>query len=333
MERTGKAIEIKGLSRHFGSLKAVDGISLDITRGEIFGLLGPNGAGKTTTIKMLSTMLKPTGGMARVWGHDIHGSPDEVRRSIGIVFQDPATDDYLTGEENLDFHARMYGMKRKDRKRRIRSVLRLVNLLDRAHVLVKEYSGGMKRRLEIARGLMHYPKVLFLDEPTLGLDAQTRRAIWDYVKRLNRKERITIILTTHYMDEADYLCDRIAIIDRGRILAVDRPEALKESMGGDIISLKVSDTSKLEGLYRREACVSKTKVHDGHIELCVKNADKRLPGILAMAGKAGVEVESAHIHKPTLEDVFLHYTGRKIREEGADAAQRMRNHMAMRGRR
>jgi ABC-2 type transport system ATP-binding protein len=325
------AIDIRGLSRHFNGLKAVDGISFDIRKGEVFGLLGPNGAGKTTTIKMLSTILKPTRGDAMVWGYHIQESPDEVRRVIGIVFQDPAIDDYLTGEENLDFHARMYGMKRELREKRIGAVLKLVKLSDKAGTLVKEYSGGMKRRLEIARGLMHYPKVLFLDEPTLGLDAQTRRAIWEYIKELNKREGITIILTTHYMEEADYLCDRVAIMDRGRILAIDTPGNLKETIGGDIISLKVSDPEKLERIYGKEVCIKKMKIHDGSINLCVENAEKRIPRIIEMANKAGIEVESANIHKPTLEDVFLHYTGRKIREEGADARERFRQRMRGRG--
>lgn len=324
------AIEIKNLSKHFDKLKAVDRISFSIREGEMFGLLGPNGAGKTTTIKMLATILSPTDGGAKVWGHDIHEEPDEVRRAIGIVFQDPAIDDYLTGEENLDFHARMYGMKKDIRNERIKTVLKLVNLSDKADVLVKEYSGGMKRRLEIARGLMHYPKVLFLDEPTLGLDAQTRRAIWEYIKKLNRNEKITIILTTHYMEEADYLCDRVAIINRGKILAIDSPENLKEKIGGDIISLKASDTKKLEKIYKKESYVKNIKMHDGHINLYVEKPEKRIPKIIEMANKAKVEIHSANIHRPTLEDVFLHYTGRKIREEGADVRERMREHIRMR---
>lgn len=324
------AIEINDLSKHFDKLKAVDKISFSIKKGEMFGLLGPNGAGKTTIIKMLSTILSPTSGDANVWGHDIHGEPNEVRRAIGIVFQDPAIDDYLTGGENLDFHARMYGMKKDIRKKRINTVLKLVSLVDKTDVLVKEYSGGMKRRLEIARGLMHYPKVLFLDEPTLGLDAQTRRAIWEYIKKLNREEKITIILTTHYMEEADYLCNRVAIIDRGKVLAIDIPENLKETIGGDIISLKASDTKKLEKIYMKESFIKNIKMHDGHINLYVENPEKKIPRIIELANKAKIEIHSANIHRPTLEDVFLHYTGRKIREEGADVKERMREHIRMR---
>ncbi|MHC1567420.1 MAG: ATP-binding cassette domain-containing protein, partial [Candidatus Syntropharchaeia archaeon] len=200
------AIETENLVKEFDGLRAVDGIDLEIERGELFGLLGPNGAGKTTLIKMLSTLLRPTSGSARVWGYDVSKEQNEVRMCIGIVFQDPSVDNKLTGRENLDFHARMYGMKKELREERIREVLSLVELEDRADVLLENYSGGMQRRLEIARGLMHRPKVLFLDEPTLGLDAQTRRRIWEYIKKMN-EEGVTIVLTTHYMEEADYLCD------------------------------------------------------------------------------------------------------------------------------
>ena len=205
------AIKIEGLSKKFGDVTAVDSITLNIEKGEIFGLLGPNGAGKTTLIKMLATLLPPTSGFAEVWHHDIIKTQDAVRRAIGIVFQDPSIDTELTGRENLDFHARMYGLKKEERGERIKEVLELVELKERANTFVKFYSGGMQRRLEIARGLMHYPKVLFLDEPTLGLDAQTRHRIWDYIKRLNRAQKVTVVLTTHYMEEADFLCNRVAI--------------------------------------------------------------------------------------------------------------------------
>jgi len=200
-----QAITTTNLTKRFESLTAVDGVSFEVMQGEIFGLLGPNGAGKTTIIKMLSTLMAPTEGDAAVWGFSIASARDDVRRSIGMVFQDPAVDDSLTGWENLDFHARMYGMKKDLRTARIKEVLALVGLEDKAELLLKKYSGGMKRRLEIARGLMHYPRVLFLDEPTLGLDPQTRHHIWEYIKRLNKKEQVTVILTTHYMEEADSL--------------------------------------------------------------------------------------------------------------------------------
>jgi ABC-2 type transport system ATP-binding protein len=221
------AIETRNLTKEFNGLIAVNNVSFEVKEDEIFSLLGPNGAGKTTTIKMLATLLKPTKGEAKVWGYDVLKQRDEVRNSIGIVFQEPALDNRLTGYENLDFHARLYGLDSKTRKKRIQEVLNLVELEDKANVIVRNYSGGMQRRLEIARGLMHYPKVLFLDEPTLGLDPQTRHRIWDYILKLNQKEKITIILTTHYMEEADYLCQRVGIIDFGKIVALDTPQNLK----------------------------------------------------------------------------------------------------------
>lgn len=225
------AIEIRGLTKEFGELKAVDSIDLSIKEGEIFGLLGPNGAGKSTTIFMLSTILNPTKGSAKVCGHDIVKERDSVRHCIGIVFQDPSLDDELTAQENLYFHGRLYGMTEEEIGAKSQEVLALVELMDRKDSLVKTFSGGMKRRLEIARGLMHHPKVLFLDEPTLGLDPQTRRHLWEYISKINEKEKMTIILTTHYMDEADYLCDRIGIIDKGKIIALDTSEKLKDVLG------------------------------------------------------------------------------------------------------
>lgn len=234
-----QAIQVDNLTKNFNGFKAVDNLSFEVKEQEIFGLLGPNGAGKTTTIRILSTALRATSGKAKVWGYDVIKEPDKVRRSIGIVFQDQALDDRLTGEENLDFHVRLYGMKRNLRKERIKQVLNLVRLWNKRDTLVKYYSGGMCRRLEIARGLMHYPRVLFLDEPTLGLDAQTRHTIWDHIKLLNKQEKIAILLTTHYMDEADILCDKVGIIDRGKILVMDRPENLKNLVAKDVISMKV----------------------------------------------------------------------------------------------
>ena len=233
------AIFIQGLTKKFGELTAVDNVDLSIKKGELFGLLGANGAGKSTIIKMLTTMLTPTAGIARVWGHDVAKERNEVRSSIGVVFQDPAVDSMLTGRENLDFHGRMYGMDRALRKERIEEVLDLVDLSEKADVKMQDYSGGMQRRLEIARGLMHCPHVLFLDEPTLGLDPQTRRHIWQYIRNMNKKKSVTVILTTHYMEEADYLCDRVAIIDNGKIVALDTPENLKGMIGSDTISLDI----------------------------------------------------------------------------------------------
>ncbi|MBI5400265.1 ATP-binding cassette domain-containing protein [Candidatus Saganbacteria bacterium] len=227
------AIEVKDLVKKFKDALAVNGISFTVETGGCFGLLGPNGAGKTTTINILATLLKPTSGYAAVAGFDVTKYRNEVRSNIGIVFQEPALDSKLTGKENLEFHAMMYGIDPATRNRRIANLLDLVELTEKANVLVQNYSGGMKRRLEIARGLIHKPKVLFLDEPTLGLDSQTRRLIWEYVKKLNKENDVTIILTTHYMEEADYLCDRIAIIDRGKIVALDTPGNLKAALGAN----------------------------------------------------------------------------------------------------
>jgi len=322
-----KAIEINNLKKEFkGGVKAVDGISLAVNEGEIFGLLGPNGAGKTTTIRMLATMTQPTSGKAMVCGIDVSEDPDSVRRCIGIVFQDPALDDQLTGKENLDFHARMYGMPRKEREDKIKEVLEVVELSDRAGDLVEKYSGGMKRRLEIARGLMHKPKVLFLDEPTIGLDAQTRRVIWEHIKRLNESYKITIILTTHYMEEADFLCERVAIVDHGRMLALDKPESLKESLGGDVVTLKANNVPVMESIVRKLGGASHVKVHDNSVSVSIANASTRIPELIKFAEKAGVGVESVDLHKPTLEDVFIHFTGKTIRDREAGAYEKFKNH-------
>ena len=244
-------IEVQDLTKIFDdNIKAVNGISFNVTKGEILGFLGPNGAGKTTTLNMLSTLLNPTSGTAKINGHDINKEPDMVRRSIGYVFQDPTLDIELTGRENLDFHGRLYGLDKKTREQRIKEVLELVQLSDRADNLVKIYSGGMKRRLEIARGLLHHPEVLFLDEPTLGLDPQTRRSIWEHILRLNEEKKVTIILTTHYTEEADYLCNRILIIDLGKVVVIDTPDNLKARLKGDVVSLTLKNPKDI-GIFRK----------------------------------------------------------------------------------
>jgi ABC-2 type transport system ATP-binding protein len=240
-------IEVKELTKIFeGKVKAVDGISFNVKKGEILGFLGPNGAGKTTTLNMLSTLLRPTSGTATVNGHDVLSEPDAVRRSIGYVFQDTTLDIELTGRENLDFHGRLYDLERNIRQKRIKEVLELVQLTDRADNFVKTYSGGMKRRLEIARGLLHHPQVLFLDEPTLGLDPQTRRSIWEHILQLNQEKEVTIILTTHYTEEADYLCKHILIIDFGKVVVLDTPEKLKARLEGDVVTLLFRDPKAIE---------------------------------------------------------------------------------------
>lgn len=328
------AIKTENLTKRFGDLVAVDNVNLEIKVGELFGLLGPNGAGKTTIIKMLATLLRPTSGNALVWDNNISHDQDAVRRSIGVVFQDPSVDSKLTGRENLDFHARMYGLNKDLRDQRVNEVLKLVGLEDKAKVLLENYSGGMQRRLEIARGLMHYPKVLFLDEPTLGLDTQTRRHIWDYVKMLNKKEDVTIVLTTHYMEEADFLCDRVAIIDQGRIVALDTPENLKNIIGADVISLNIADgLEKFKEVLKGFDWVSKVTEHDGFLDICVENGGTKIPEIVISAQNEGININSVSLHGPTLEDVFLQFTGRTIREEEGSAKEAMKRRFRMSSRR
>jgi len=307
-------IKTKNLTKKFNGFTAVDSISFSVKKGEIFGFLGPNGAGKTTTIKMLTTLLNPSNGNATVADFDIIKKRNEVRQNIGIVFQEPALDTELNGEENLEYHARMYGLKKENRKTRIDEVLKLVDLEDKRKVLVKNYSGGMKRRLEIARGLMHYPTVLFLDEPTLGLDSQTRRAIWEYIKKMNKEEKTTIFLTTHYMDEADYLCDRVGIIDHGKILVIDEINSLKESVAEDLITLTCDDLEKLKEKLGKEKWINKIKQHDSTLNLGVKKGDEKIPKIIELAQKNSIIIKSISVRKPTLEDVFISYTGRTIRD-------------------
>lgn len=308
-------ITTDNLTKKFDDLVAVDHVSFSVKRGEIFGFLGPNGAGKTTTIKMLITLLYPTDGFAEVSGFDIIKKRDEVRQNIGVVFQEPALDTELTGRENLDFHARMYGIGRDKRETRIDDVLHLVDLEDKKNVFVKNYSGGMKRRLEIARGLMHYPKVLFLDEPTLGLDTQTRRAIWEYIKKMNKEEGTTIFLTTHYMDEADYLCDRIGIIDRGKILVIDSTKNLKNSVGNDVITLSCTDMDKLIKRLKKEEWIKNIKSYDSFLTLGVEKGEEKIPIVFEIARTLDVKIKSISIGKPTLDDVFLYFTGRSIRTQ------------------
>ncbi len=317
----GPAIALRSLTKRFKGLVAVDGIDLEIEKGELFGLLGPNGAGKSTIIKMLTTMLKPTSGSAIVWGHDVLRDRDAVRSSVGVVFQDPTLDTMLTARENLDFHGRMYGMNAERRKNGIEEVLDLVDLAEKANVLVEEFSGGMRRRLEIARGLMHRPHVLFLDEPTLGLDSQTRRHIWQYIKEMNLQEEVTVVLTTHYMEEADNLCKRVAIIDNGRIVALDSPENLKDLISADIINLAVLEghDDLLQAL-EPQGWIRSIQTSNGEVQLHVDHAQARMPEIMAIAYRHDVAIASVSMHEPTLEDVFLKFTGRKIRAEGGGGA-------------
>lgn len=310
------AIETNGITKRYEEVKAVKNVSVQVKPGELFGLLGPNGAGKTTLISMLSTMTEPTSGSARVWGFDVARESSSVRQNIGVVFQDTTLDDRLTGRENLDLHGRLYGMDGIPRKKRIEEVLGLVELTDRADAIVKTYSGGMMRRLEIARGLMHHPHVLFLDEPTLGLDPQTRNHIWEYIKILNKEEGVTIVLTTHYMEEADHLCGRIAIIDNGEIVALDTPDALKDRLGGDIITLEIEDPDKIAGLCELyKGCANSVSRKNNEVFITVRHGERQIPLILNTALNAGISILSVTLRKPTLDDVFLHHTGRAIRDK------------------
>jgi ABC-2 type transport system ATP-binding protein len=311
------AIETHQLTKAYNSLKAVDSLDISVESGEIFGLLGPNGAGKTTTVSMLCTILKPTSGTATVNGFDIVHEANKVRKSIGIVFQDPSIDDRLTGRENLYMHANLYGVPASEQKDRINRILKLVELEDRADDLLRTYSGGMRRRLELGRGLIHYPKVLFLDEPTVGLDPQTRDHIWKYIKELKQAHDITVVLTTHYMDEADRLSDRIAIMDHGKIVILDTPPKLKETLEGDVITVRANNIQALSELVTKWLGLNQTYIVEGALEITVRNGKAAMPRIMELATQNNIYVESLLLREPNLEDVFLHYTGRSIRQDSS----------------
>jgi ABC-2 type transport system ATP-binding protein len=319
-------IEVEGLSRNFGQLVAVDRVSFQVAEGEIFGFLGPNGAGKTTTINMLCTLLALSGGRAIVNGYDVVRQRSEVRHSIGLVFQEPALDEYLTAEQNLRFHAYAYKIPKELREKRIGKLLELLELSDRRKSKVRTFSGGMKRRLEIARGLLHNPRILFLDEPTLGLDPQTRRLIWDYILALRKENNLTIFLTTHYMEEAEN-SDRISIIDHGRIIALDTPDKLKDAVGGDVITLKAGDNNAA-ALELKERYSLAPVVQNGVITFSVPQGEKFLPKLMDSFQS---HLLSIGIRRPTLDDVFLKLTGRAIRDEEAGLKDQMKG-MVMRRR-
>lgn len=297
-------ITVEGLVKEFGNFRAVDEVSFEVKEGEIFGILGPNGAGKTTLVMILATLLKPTKGKASVAGYDIVREASNVRKKIGIVFQETTLDLELTARENLDFHARLYGMEKKEREKRIAEVLELVGLSDNADTVVKKFSGGMKRRLEIARGLIHSPEVLFLDEPTLGLDAITRRKIWDYIAEA-RKDA-TIVLNTNYIDEAERLCDRVAIMNRGKIIALEEPKKLI-NLAESVIILEGIGFEKLKDLLENYRYV----LSGNALRIYTKEGNRILPEIISSAIKKGVEITSARIEKPTLEDVFIQITKKR----------------------
>ena len=305
-------IEIKSLTKTYGKIQAVRGIDLNIEKGEIFGLLGPNGAGKTTTIGMFCTIISITSGNAFIAGCNVIKEPARVRRKVGIVFQDPTLDTVLTGRENLELHARLYGISVAARQSRINEMLELVDLKERSNDITRTYSGGMRRRLELARGLLHKPAVLFLDEPTLGLDPQTRARTWEYIKKMSKMEQTTVVLTTHYMEEAEQVCDRVGIIDHGQIIALGSPENLKESMGGDLVVIRAKDppTERIKAL----SYVSEAKLSDGTIEITMKEAHLHLAGLLSLIR----DVECVEVRVPTLSDVFIKLTGRDIREDSSE---------------
>jgi ABC-2 type transport system ATP-binding protein len=319
------AIHVEGLTRKFGDFTAVKGISFDVHENEVFGFLGPNGAGKTTTINMLCTLLRPSGGAAQVGGIDVSADPGAVRQSIGLIFQDPSLDEQLTGRENLRFHAMLYNVSMEDFRRRSDELLTMVELTEKADDLVRTYSGGMKRRLEISRGLLHRPKVLFLDEPTLGLDPQTRRHIWEYLFRLRERRGITMFMTTHYMDEAEN-CDRIAIIDHGQIVALDTPESLKGLVGGDIVTVRTSNNDAAISKLTEMGPTATRRGPEGQVIVETDKGDQFIPHMMAILadGTEPVEVHSVNLRRPTLEDVFIKLTGRAIREEDASPKDRMR---------
>src|SRR5665213_3468746 len=313
------AVVAESLGRRFGDFVAVRDVSFTVAEGEAFGFVGPNGAGKSTTINMLCTLLRPTSGQAWIAGLDVARQPLQVRQQIGLVFQDTTLDDYLTAAENLRFHAELYGVGAAVREQRLDALLEMVDLNDRRDDLVSTFSGGMKRRLEIARGLIHSPRVLFLDEPTLGLDPQTRSHIWEYINELRRRETITIFLTTHYMDEAEH-CDRLAIVDNGSLVAIDTPDALKATIGKDRIELHVDDTSapvaELAGRFAIEARLS-----EGAVVFHVAGGEQFVPRLFAELRQP---IRSIRVARPSLDDVFMTYTGRTIRDAEASSGERMR---------
>lgn len=308
------AIKTENLVKRYAEVTAVDGVSLEIREGEVFGLLGPNGAGKTTLISMLATLVRPTSGSALVAGRDIGRESLDVRRNIGIVFQEPSVDDLLTARENLYLHSMLYGMPRKEIDPAIEKMLRLVNLSDRSESLVKTYSGGMRRRLEIARGLIHGPKILFLDEPTLGLDPASRKAVWSHIRDLKQAHNTTIILTTHYMEEADSLADRIAIINRGKIIELDTPEALKRKVGEDLVFI----TGPVdEAAVRALPFVKTFERENGRSKISIQNSGANLHALLNAAGK----IEEVEVRRVTLDDVFLKFAGQQISDDAEEHAE------------
>ncbi|PIY95573.1 MAG: ABC transporter ATP-binding protein [Candidatus Kerfeldbacteria bacterium CG_4_10_14_0_8_um_filter_42_10] len=319
-------IEVNNLTRRFKELVAVQDVSFNVAQGEIFGFLGPNGAGKTTTIKMLATLLKPTSGEAKVAGFSVIKDRIAVRKSIGLVFQESTLDEELSAYENLRFHAEFYGVPSSTYKQRSLELLQLVDLAERAKKKVRDFSGGMKRRLEIVRGMLHYPKVLFLDEPTIGLDPQTRATIWQYILKIAKQQGITLFLTTHYLNEAEY-CDRIAVIDHGKIVALDSPDKLKERVGGDIITLTTDHNGRSQE-FISEHFTKDVRIENDQIVAIVRDGNQILPRLVRELPET---VKSIELKQPSLDDVFLKLTGSKIRDEAPSAAERSKRFLRARG--
>jgi ABC-2 type transport system ATP-binding protein len=314
------AVLVEGLVKRYGAIEAVSGVDFQVNVGETFGFLGPNGAGKSTTINMLCTLAKPSAGRALVAGHDVLRERDAVRRHIGLVFQDTTLDNYLTAEQNLRLHAELYGVPREAVRPRMQEVMEMVGLWERRRSLVGTFSGGMKRRLEIARGLLHSPRVLFLDEPTVGLDPQTRSSIWSYIRELKQREEITIFLTTHYMDEAEY-CDRIAIMDRGRIIVLDTPAALKASVGSDRVQIETDDPDAAIAAVR-ELFGLEASVAEGRVTVMVPEGEHFVPRLFT---ELSLPIRSVSVARPSLDDVFMSYTGTTIRDAESEGTETRRN--------
>ena len=321
------AVIVDGLRKSYDDVEAVRGIDFEVGAGEIFGFLGPNGAGKSTTINMLCTLVRPSEGSAQVAGHDIVSERDEVRRNIGLVFQDTTLDGYLTAEQNLQLHAELYGVPRAAVAERLRQVMEMVGLWERRESLVNTFSGGMKRRLEIARGLLHSPRVLFLDEPTVGLDPQTRSSIWSYIRELKTREDITIFLTTHYMDEAEY-CDRIAIMDHGRIIVLDTPAALKASVGTDRVQIETDDDGAAIDALRERFGIEAT-VSEGAVTFGVVAGEHFVPRLFDEWDPAHPPIRGVTVARPSLDDVFMSYTGTTIRDAESSQIDTRRNFAKM----
>ncbi len=307
-------IETKDIVKKYDDFIAVNGVNLKVPKNSVYGVLGPNGAGKTTLISMLCTILHPTSGSATVNGYDVVKNPKQVRESIGIVFQSRALDDILTGREHLQMHASLYGVPKDVREKRIDEILELIALGKKVDELVKTYSGGMKRRLEIGRGLIHHPKVLFLDEPTLGLDPQTRESIWDYIQELNQNQNVTVLMTTHYMEEADKLCDEVAIINQGEIITSNSPKNLKKELKADTITMNVDKPEKFIQEAENLDFVKEIFTMDSEIKLMVESGENLVAELVNFANKHDIFVYSIELEHPNLEDVFLNYTGRTIQE-------------------